>query len=607
MKTNLQSNSFTPSYDRPRNFLTRFFLWREKHINERIFLLILSFVIGVLTAVAGFILKWGIEEIQHFWLGGIRKTRLLYLVLPPLGILVTALFVKYVVRDDIGHGVTKILLALSQRKSRIKPHNTWTSIVSSAITIGFGGSVGAESPIVLTGAAIGSNVGRTFRLNQKQLMLMVGCGAAGAIAGIFKAPITGLVFVVEVLLMDLTLMSVLPLLTSAVTSATLAYIFSGHQAMFSFSQTDPFVTDRIPHVILLGIFCGFLSLYVTRTMFSLEKRMRAMSKYRHRFLISSLILSVLIFVFPPLYGEGYSTLGALLSGQYASTLEGSFFAEWGNSYWTIFLFLFASMMFKVFASVATNSGGGCGGLFAPSLFIGGLAGFIFSYGLNYFPFISTYLPQKNFVLMGMAGVMAGIMHAPLTGTFLIAELTGGYNLLLPLMLVSLVSYGTIRLFLSHSIYSLRLAEKGKLLTHEKDKAVLTVMSLDSVIETEFEKVTPGMSLGDMVQVIGRGHRNLFPVVDPNGILVGIVSMDDVRNIMFRPELYDRFTVGRFMVVPPARIVTTMSMEEIMRIFDDTQAWNLPVVDPEGRYVGFVSKSKIFNTYREVLTVISPGD
>ena len=590
------------------SLLQRFILWREAHISERIFVLILSFIIGILTALAAFALKQLIGTIQHLLMPAIRQANVWYLILPPIGVLLTAGVVKLFIRDDISHSVTKVLGAMSQRKSRIKPHNTWSSLLASSITIGFGGSVGAESPIVMTGAAIGSNTGRLFKLEQRQLMLLVGCGAAGAIAGIFKAPIAGLVFVVEVLLLDLTLSSVLPLLISSVTSATMAYLLTGQQAMFSFYQSDPFTAERIPYVILLGIACGFTSLYFSKVMFALESWLKRRSNFLKRYGISMLILSVAIFLFPPLFGEGYNTLSDLMAGQYSSVTDNSIFDSFGSNYWVIFAFLLCTMLVKVFASVATNSGGGCGGLFAPSLFVGGLCGFVFAYALNFFPFIEVYLPQKNFVLMGMAGVMAGVMHAPLTGSFLIAELTGGYNLLLPLMLVAICSYGTIRIFMPHSIYSLRLAQQGKLMTHSKDQAVLTVMSIDNVIETDFDKVYPDMTLGELVQVVGRAKRNLFPVVErETDKLLGVVSLDDIRNIMFRPELYDRYKVDRIMVSPPARIQSDMHMDHIMHLFDETKAWNLPVVTPEGQYLGYVSKSKIFNTYREVLNVLSPDE
>ncbi len=589
------------------NLFLKFLFWRENHIKERYFVLILSFVIGITTALAATLLKEFVHYLHHHVTSAAREHNYLYLIFPPVGIFITAMIVRFIVRDDISHGVTKILIALSERKSYIKSHNTWSSIVSSAITIGLGGSVGAESPIVLTGAAIGSNIGRFFKIEQRNLMLLVGCGAAGAIAGIFKAPITGLVFVVEVLLLDLTLTSVMPLLMASVTSAALAYMLTDSRAMFSFFQNEPFVSTRIPYVILLGVFCGFIALYFSKVMFFLETRLKKLSNYGVRFLISALILSLLILALPPLYGEGYSTISALLSGQYTSILEGTIFSSLSNSYWWVGFFLLLLLLFKVFASVATNSGGGCGGLFAPTLFVGGLSGFIFSYALNYFPFIKEYLPQKNFVLMGMVGMMAAVMHAPLTGVFLIAELTGGYNLFLPFMLVSISAYVTIRMFMPHSIYSLRLAQDGKLLTHQKDQAVLTVMKLDSVIETDFCPIAPEKNLGDLVKVIEESKRNIYPVIDEERNFFGIVFMNNIRSIMFQKELYDKTLVEDIMTSPPAIIRSHYSMEKIMQLFDSTNAWNLPVVDAQGHYLGFLSKSKIFNTYREVLVGLSHED
>ena len=579
----------------------KFLVWKDKHIQEKHFILIVSFLVGLCTATAALILKGLIHYIQHLLTGDFSEdgANYLYLLYPVIGILLAGLFVKYLLRDDIGHGVTKILYAISQRKSRIKPHNTWSSIVASSVTIGFGGSVGAEAPIVLTGAAIGSNLGRLFRMEQKTLMLLVGCGAAGAIAGIFKAPIAGMVFVVEVLMLDLTMTSVLPLLITSVTAATVSYIFTGTQAMFQFSQTEPFVIERIPYVLLLGVFCGLVSLYFTKVMNWVEGSYRKLNDYWKKFLVGGIMLSVLIFVFPPLYGEGYDTITTLLDGHSENIMDKSIFYELNDSYWGILVFLFLILLFKVYASSATNAGGGCGGIFAPSLFLGCIAGFIFAHASNYFPF-TMYLSEKNFALLGMAGIMSGVMHAPLTGVFLIAELTGGYDLFLPLMIVSISSYITIKMFLPHSIYSMRLAQKGELLTHHKDRAVLTLLNTDHILERDFMTVSPEMSLGDMVKVIAKSGRNTFPVVDEKGVLLGLVLLDNIRNIMFRPELYDRFHVYKFMVTAPAKIQEGTSMEQIMRIFDDTKAWNLPVVDCDGRYIGFMSKSKIFNSYREVL-------
>jgi len=584
-----------------KNWFVRFLLWREKHIRERTFVLIVSFLVGICAAIAAILLKYLIHAIQGLLMvNSAEGVNYLLLVYPVAGILLAGLFVRYIVRDDISHGVTKILYAISQRKSRIKVHNVWSSLAASSVTIGFGGSVGAEAPIVLTGAAIGSNLGRLFRLEQKTLMLLVGCGAAGAVAGIFKAPIAGLVFVIEVLMLDLTLTSVLPLLISSVTAATMSYIFMGTEAMFKFSQTEPFVIERIPYVLLLGIFCGLVSLYFTRSMNSIEDVFRKFTNPWKKFLLGAIMLSILIFIFPPLYGEGYNTIEALLDGRYDFMLTNSIFGVFEGNYWGIIIFLTLILLTKVFASSATNGGGGCGGIFAPSLYLGCIAGFVFSHVSNYFD-ISMYLPEKNFALLGMAGVMSGVMHAPLTGVFLIAELTGGYDLFLPLMIVSISSYTLIIMFEPHSIYSMRLAKKGELLTHHKDKAVLTLLKIDKVIETDFIVLHPSMTLGDVVRdAIARSPRNMFPVVNSAGQLIGIVLLDNIRNIMFRPELYERFSVSRIMVSPSEKIRSDMPMEKIMQIFDDTKAWNLPVVDTDGRYIGFVSKSKIFNSYRDVL-------
>ncbi|MDL2247198.1 chloride channel protein [Bacteroides sp. OttesenSCG-928-J23] len=584
----------------------QFTLWREKHIKEKQFILVLSFLVGLFTAFAALILKYLIHLIQDFLTDNFSATgaNYLYLVYPIVGIFLAGWFVRNIVKDDISHGVTKILYAISRRQGRIKRHNIWSSTIASAITIGFGGSVGAEAPIVLTGSAIGSNLGNMFKMEHRTLMLLVGCGAAGAIAGIFKAPIAGLVFTIEVLLLDLTMTSLLPLLITSVTAASVSYIVTGTEAMFKFNLDQPFEMERIPYVILLGIFCGLISLYFTRAMISVEGVFGKLNGPYRKFLLGAIILSTLIFLFPPLYGEGYDTIELLLNGSdfndWNSIMNNSFFYGHGN---LLLVYLFLIVLLKVFASSATNGGGGTGGIFAPSLFLGCIAGFIFSYSNNHIDF-TPHLPEKNFALMGMAGVMSGVMHAPLTGIFLIAELTGGYDLFLPLMIVSVSSYLTILVFEPHSIYSMRLAKKGQLLTHHKDRAVLTLMKMENVVEKDFSIVHPEMDLGELVKVISTSHRNMFPVTDKDGILLGVVLLDDIRNIMFRQELYHRFTVHKLMTAIPVRLYDTDSMEQVMRTFDETKAWNLPIVSTEGKYLGFVSKSKIFNSYREVLVHFS---
>ena len=593
-----------------KGLFQRLLLWREKKIKEKHFVLILSFVVGIITALAASLLKFLIEYIKHFLTENFDSTGVnwLYLVYPVIGILLTGLFIRNVVRDDISHGVTKILYAISRRQSRIKRHNTWSSLFASAITIGFGGSVGAEAPIVLTGSALGSNLGSAFKMEHRTLMLLVGCGAAGAVAGIFKAPIAGLVFTLEVLMIDLTMGSLLPLLVSSVTAATVAYILHGTEAMFEFHMDEPFLMERIPAVLLLGILCGLVSLYFTRTMNRIEGVFRRYSNPYIKLLIGGAMLSVLIFMFPSLYGEGYDVIHMLLNGTNAAdwdkVMDNSIFYGYGN---LLLVYLALVVLFKVFATSATNGGGGCGGTFAPSLFLGCITGFVFAHFCNGYelaPVISDNIPEKNFALLGMAGLMSGVMHAPLTGIFLIAELTGGYDLFLPLMMVSVSAYLTIMIFEPHSIYSMRLAQKGELVTHHKDKSVLTLMNIESVVETDFEQVYPENDLGEMVKVISKAKRNMFPVVDARGVLLGIVVLDDIRNIMFRQELYHRFTVGRFMIVPPARISMDDSMEEVMRKFDETKAWNLPVVDEDGKYKGFLSKSRVLNTYRQMLVDFS---
>ena len=582
--------------------------WRERHISEKNLVLLLSFFVGAFSAAAAALLKSFIHLIQWF-----VEHQLIadgrtwwYLITPIIGITLAALFVKYIVRDDISHGITKILYAISQRKSIIKSHNMWSSVVGSGLTIGFGGSVGAEAPIVLTGAAIGSNLAKAFRLDQKTMMLMIGCGAAGAIGGIFKAPIAGLVFTLEVLMMDLTMTSVAPLLISSVTATAISYILTGAEPMFPLDSTEAFMVQRIPWYLVLGFVCGLVSLYFTRGMNSLEQWMKhKISNMWVKLLVGGLTLSVLIYLFPPLYGEGYDVIRQLINGDSMSAIVNSPLEhnEWAarNGSWLLLTYFGFIILFKIVASVATNGAGGVGGIFAPSLFMGAITGFLTARILN---LCGLILPETNFALVGMAGLMSGVMHAPLTGIFLIAELTGGYHLFMPLMIVSVISYLTIMLFEPHSLYAMRLAQKGELLTHNKDRNVLTLLKMNSVLETDFITIFPEMTLGELVKVISESHRNIFPVIDHEGRLRGILLLDEVRNIMFQPRLYKRFTVGQLMTYPPAVLQFDLPMEKVMETFEDTGAWNLPVVDGERRYLGFVSKSKIFNSYRHVLVHFS---
>lgn len=592
------------AYSEKHNKFTEYWLkaveWRERHFKENQFVVILSLVIGVICGFAAQLLKFLIHAISSFLTSHLIITgaNYLYLIYPTIGILVSYLFVRYVVKVNISHGVTRVLYAISQRKSRLKKKFMWASMISSAVTIGFGGSVGAEGPIVYTGAAIGSNVGQAFRLSPKILMILVGCGAAAGIAGIFRAPIAGMLFTLEVLMIDLTAVTVMPLLIASISASVVAYVLEGYNAEFFFTMSEPFQTSKIPYTILLGIICGLVSLYFTKMMFFSESIFARISKFYYRIIIGCLVVMVLIFLFPPLYGEGYGAINNLLEGEPSSIVDGTFFYLDRHSLWFIAIYIGLIILSKVFATSATNGAGGVGGTFAPSLFVGAMTGFLFAYVLNNLD-VGITLSQKNFALIGMAGVMSGVMHAPLMAIFLTAEMTGGYDLFLPLLIVSALSYMTIKAFIPYSIYSLRLAKSGELMTHAKDKTVLTILSIESLVETDFVAVKPNMKLRDMVNVISESKRNLFPVVNDNGELLGIVLLDDIRNIMFRTDLYDKMSVSRFMSMPPARIQISDSMELVMKTFDQTNAWNLPVVEND-KYIGFVSKSKIFNSYRDVL-------
>lgn len=581
--------------------------WREKHISERSFILFLALAVGFFCAVAAFLLHWIIGQIAMLLTSSFNEktANWLYLVYPVAGIYLTALFVKYVVKDNISHGITRILYAISSKRSRLRGHNCWSSVIASAITIGFGGSVGAEAPIVLTGSAIGSNLGKLFKMDNKTLMLLVGCGAAGAIAGIFKAPIAGLVFTLEVLMIDLTMASLLPILISCVTATCFTYIFSGSTSLFTFQLDAPWTVERVPANILLGIACGLVSLYFIRAMTLCEDMFaRFKDKPYVKLAIGGIMLSLLIFIFPSLFGEGYHDINLLLNGSTEADWNGimhnSLFSGHGN---LLVVYVFLVVLTKVFATSATNGGGGCGGTFAPSLFVGCFGGFLFARLWNMYE-VGVYLPEKNFALLGMAGVMSGVMHAPLTGIFLIAEITGGYALFLPLMIVSVCSYLTINIFETHSIYGMRLARQGKLITHHTDHAILTLMSLDSVIEREYTAVAPDMELGTIVHKISRSRNIFLPVLDAAGNLLGEIYITKIRHVVFRTELYHHFTASQLMTSPAATLRDDEPMTEVMKVFDRTHADWLPVLDADGHLKGYISRQRMYGMYRKMVADMS---
>ena len=569
--------------------------------------LILAFVIGFFASVAGYVLHSMIKEIQHLLTAGFDRTTFnwLYLLFPIMGIYLTSLFIKYVVKDNISHGITRVLYAISTKQSRLKGHNCWSSVVASSITIGFGGSVGAEAPIVLTGSAIGSNLAKLFKMDARTAMLLVGCGATAAISGIFKAPIAGLVFTLEVLMLDLTMASLLPILIASVTATCFSYIFVGSESLFSYHMDSAWDIQRVPPYIILGVFCGIVGLYFMRTMTACENMFANMKRHPYlKLALGGLTLSVLIFFFPSLYGEGYSMVNIFLDGKtiadWEQVMNGSMFYGHSN---LLVVYVGLVVFTKVFATSATNGAGGCGGTFAPALFIGGFSGFFFARIWNIYQ-LGVYAPEKNFALMGMAGVMAGVMQAPLTGIFLIAELTAGYQLFIPLMIVCICAYLTINIFEQHSIYGMRLAREGKLLTHHTDQAILTLMSLDSIIDRQFTSVDPDMQLGKLINAISKSHTSFLPVLDSAGTLLGEIDITKIRHIMFRSELYNRFTVKDIMTPVPSTLVREDKMIDVMRKFEKANCNFLPVVDVNGHLEGYVSRTRMYSMYRHLVADFS---
>ncbi len=569
-------------------------------------LLILSLVVGVSSGLAAVILETLVKSIHKgltFWFDGVVDNYL-FLVYPGIGMLLSLLILKYLVKDNIGHGVTKVLVAVSKNESRIRPHNMWSSIVTSSLTIGFGGSVGAEAPIVYTGAAIGSNFARYMGMSYRNMTILLGCGAAGAVAGIFKAPLAGVLFTLEILLFNISMTSMMPLLLSTVSATLVSYIFLGDSLPFECTLT-PFARKNVPFYVLLGFFCGACSLYFLRTTLWLEDRLGKVRNPYRKWGFCAVGLGLLIFLFPPLYGEGYDALGPLLNGQAISYDGDTILAFMLHSPWLVLVFFALILVLKVFSMTLTNAGGGVGGTFGPTLFVGAIAGFLLARTTNLIMAGTEFtVPEQNFVLVGMAGLMAGVMQAPMTAIFLIAEISGGYELFIPLIITSTISFGTIRIFEKYSIYTKRIAMKGDLLTHDSDQAVLTLLKTTDLVERNFSPVRIDATLGEFVQVISNSARNIFPVVDSRNHFQGYVSLEDVRKDMFQPNLYGQMHVYNYMKSSPAYVYENDKMDSVMKKFEKTDAWNLPVIKDDRTYVGFVSKSKIFSAYREELKELS---
>ena len=574
------------------------------NLPEKNVMMILSLVVGIACGLAAVILKLSIEFIHHHLieLSDRGAYNILHLIYPGIGMLIAMLFVRYIVKDNIGHGVTKVLQAVSKNESKIKPHNMWTSMLASSVTIGFGGSVGAEAPIVYTGAAIGSNVARYMGLSYKIVTILLGCGAAGAVSGIFNAPLAGVLFTLEILLFNISMTSILPLLLSTISATVVSYIFLGMKPPFE-CTISPFSMGNIPFYIILGLFCAAFSVYFTRMTLWLEDKIKSIERPFVRWAISATCLGLLIFLFPPLFGEGYGHLRELLNGGMINLEGQTVLAFFMRSTWSVPVFFLMILLLKVFSMSLTNAGGGVGGTFGPTLFIGAIAGFVVSRTINLIAG-GALVPEQNFVLVGMAGLMAGVMQAPMTAIFLIADMTGGYELLIPLIITATISYAAARSIEPYSIYTKRIAKKGELLTHDSDQAVLTLLKTNDLIETDLVPVQIDYTMRELVDAVAHSKRNIFPVVDSKNHFQGYVSLDDIRSEMFKYENYDTMHVYNFMKSAPAYVYVNEKMDSVMSKFEQTGAWNLPVVTEDRTYVGFISKSKIFSSYREQLKQVS---
>ena len=583
-------------------FTGKILAWRLHHIRHRQFVLILSLIVGIFSGFAAIILKNTLYYTNYFLTNGFtfNTTNFIYLIYPMIGITLTFLFVKYIVKDNISHGISKVLYAISKNDSHLRPHNNYSSLIACTLTLSFGGSVGPEAPIVLTGSSIGSNLGRFFRMDYKTTTLLIGCGAAGAIAGIFKAPIAGIVFVIEILMLDLTLTTLLPLLISAVSASIVAYLLMGNEVLFSFTLTNPFILKDLPFYLLLGIFCGLVSLYMIRGSHWIESLLSKLSQ-SSRIIIGGITLSGLIFLFPSLFGEGYTVLKEVLNGN--GEIVGNPVVFGSLKQTPIFFtgILLGLIVLKVIAMAVTQGSGGIGGTFAPAIFIGGISGFFAAHVINFTTGLNV--SYSNFTLVGMAGVMSGVMHAPLTAVFLIAEITGGYELLTPLISVSAIAYLTSHYFEPHSIYTRQLAARKELITHDKDKAILTLMKLERIIETNFSPVNPDATLGDLVKIVANSSRNVFPVVDEENNFHGIILLDGIRQIMFEPELYNETLVRDLMFMPEYMVDLNDSMDTVIQLFQNTDRYNLPVLK-DGKYIGFLSRANVFSQYRKLLKQFS---
>ncbi|MCC8359790.1 chloride channel protein [Salinimicrobium sediminilitoris] len=585
----------------------RFLIWRTKNLSLQQFVMILAALIGFTSGLAAVLIKNLTHFIQRLLEGEliVNYHHAFYFIFPIVGLAITILIVRYGIRHPIGHGIPSTLYAISKKKGLMRPVQMYASLITAPITVGFGGSVGLEGPTVATGASLGSNISRVFNMNQATRTLLIGCAAAGAMSSIFKAPIAAIIFAIEVFSLDLTLASLLPLLLASVSAILTSYFFFGSDIILPFSLKDSFEIADVPYYILLGVLAGLCSIYFTKTYFWINKLFKRIDSSFHRLLIGGSALGVLLFFIPPLYGEGYNVINNLLQEDYLEALGSSLFNEYLDNFWVIIVLLAGLVIFKIVATSLTFNAGGIGGIFAPVLFMGSTMGHGFALFLNHLNFLKTPLSVSNFTLVGMAGLMAGVLQAPLTAIFLIAELTHGYELFVPLMITAAISFLITTRFLPHSVYTMELALRGELITHNKDQAVLTLMNIHQVIEKNFVPLKIGMTLGEIIKEgVVKSSRNIFPVVDGDNNFMGILLLDDIRPIMFDKKLYDSVKIEELMQTAPDTIDEEKdSPKTIMKKFQESDAWNLPVVR-KNKYLGFVSKSKLLTAYRKKLIEVT---
>ncbi|RLD69139.1 MAG: chloride channel protein [Bacteroidetes bacterium] len=586
--------------------LTKLYRWRMKNMKESTFIILLSVVIGIFAGFVALTLKVSVFYLRGFVINNIigssKINIFLLLIIPSVGIGLTLLLKYTIIVDTVKHNISSILFAISKKNSLMRRHKMFSSMLGGILTAGFGGSVGLESPIISSGAAIGSNLGRIFHFNYKTVTLLLACGSSGAIAAIFNTPIAGVVFALEVLLLDLTRFSLIPLLMASVSGTLVTTIFYPEGILFDFQIQDSFHISDIHFYLIFALICGLVAHYFTHTYLLVEQKIESIKKPFRRYLTGSILFGLILLVFPMLWGEGFATIKDLLNENHIAIFEYTLYPEHAEHLLVIILAFLLMILLKVIATALTVGAGGIGGIIAPSLFTGALSGYLYALIINSLN-IGVELSLVNFTMIGMTGVLSGVLHAPLTALFLIVEITFGYELIVPLMLTSTISYITVKYFRDNSIITQQLAMKGHLITHHKDKAVLTMMKLKSVLETDFLPVSVDDSLTELVKTVAKSKRNLFPVLDDDDFLVGIILLDDIREIMFQTDMYYKVMIANLMSPPPAYIRLEDNMDSVMKKFNESKAWNLPVID-KGKYIGFVSKSKMFNVYRELLVNIT---